>query len=236
MTIYAVIKTGGKEYRVAPGDVVRVDRLAAAPGATVEIQGVTAGAPDVAAARVTAEVIEESHGEKILIFKKKRRDHYQMMTGEEHGYTTLRIRDIAVAAAPTLPLQPQMPHAAPPPSPVQLVPPVAAHGDAPAPPKVANEEPVPTVESAQAVPKRRHGIAALVAGLAVIAAGLLILGSREPRAPGKAAVELANVAPPPEAAQPSVPPPAAKAPPRKEVAVRKTAAASAPAAPVQPPE
>src|SRR5688500_18418885 len=105
MTIYAVMKTGGKEYRVAPGDVVRVEKLAAAPGATVEIrevysieteQGVTAGSPTVVGARVIAEVIEQGHGEKILIFKKKRRDHYQMMTGELHSYTALRIREIAV--------------------------------------------------------------------------------------------------------------------------------------------
>jgi large subunit ribosomal protein L21 len=71
MTIYAVMKTGGKEYRVAPGDVVRVEKLAAAPGATVEIrevssietgQGVTVGSPTVVDARVIAEVIEEGHG------------------------------------------------------------------------------------------------------------------------------------------------------------------------------
>jgi large subunit ribosomal protein L21 len=302
MTIYAVMKTGGKEYRVAPGDVVRVEKLAAAPGATVEIrevfsietaQGVTVGSPTVADARVIAEVIEEGHGEKILIFKKKRRDHYQMMTRDLQSYTALRIREIAVgesvcaAAAPRRdvaaaatalppapriskperkvaepqakkPPQPPMPSAPPSLAPIELVPPVAAQGDAPVSPKVASAPsapsstetpparfaPPPRVETAAPAPafaargarKRSHGIAALVAGLLVIAAGLLVWGSREPRAPGEAAVEFATVVAPAQAAQPSVPAPAAKAPPRKELAVKKTAAASAPSAPVQPPE
>lgn len=313
MTIYAVMKTGGKEYRVAPGDVVRVEKLAAAPGAIVEIrevssietgQGVTVGSPTVVDARVIAEVIEEGHGEKILIFKKKRRDHYQMMTGDLQSYTALRIREIAVgenvyaAAAPRRdvaaaatppppriskperkvaepqakkPPQPPIPTAPPSPALIELVPAVVAQGDAPVSPQVATEHlavhplravesppsaassieapparfaPPPRVETAAPAPafaergarKRSRGIAALVAGLLVIAAGLLVWGSREPRAPGEAAVEVATVAPAPQAAQPSVPPPAAKAPPRKELAVKKTAAASAPSAPVQPPE
>src|SRR5688572_17518448 len=115
MTIYAVMKTGGKEYRVAPGDVVRVEKLAAAPGATVQIdevclieigQDVTVGSPTVADARVVAEVVEEGRGEKIVTFKKKRRNHYQMTMDEVQSYTVLRIREIAVgksvyaAAAP----------------------------------------------------------------------------------------------------------------------------------------
>jgi large subunit ribosomal protein L21 len=326
MTIYAVMKTGGKEYRVAPGDVVRVEKLAAAPGATVEIrevssietgQGVTVGSPTVVDARVIAEVIEEGHGEKILIFKKKRRNHYQMMSGDLQSYTALRIREIAVgenvyaAAAPRRdvaaaatppppriskperkvaepqakkPPKPPMPTAPPPPAPIELVPAVAAQADAPLSPRVASEElvgtqpqapkpsrdavrPVQAVESPPSAPssteapparfappprletaapapafaergarKRSHGIAALVAGLLVITAGLLVWGSWQPGAPGEATVEVATVAAPPQAAQPSVPPPAAKAPPRKELAVKKTAAASAPSAPVQPPE
>ena len=309
MTIYAVIKTGGKEYRVAPGDVVRVEKLAAAPGATVEIrevssietgQGVTVGSPTVVDARVIAEVIEEGHGEKILIFKKKRRDHYQMMSGDLKSYTALRIREIAVgenvyaAAAPRRdvaaattpppppapsriskperkvvvphakkPPQAAMPPAPPSPAPIEVLPPVAAQVDAPVFPKVASELvgfppsapssteipsarviPLPRVETAAPAPafaeregpKRRHAITALVAGLVVIAAGLLLWSGGEPRAPGQAAVEVVTVAAPAQAAQPSAPPPAAKAPPRKELAVKKTAAASAPSAPVQPPE
>lgn len=325
MTTYAVMKTGGKEYRVAPGDVVRVEKLAAAPGATVEIceissvetaQGVIAGSPSVAGARVIADIVEEGHGEKILIFKKKRRDHYQMMTGDLQSYSALRIREIVVpesayaactprldvAEAPTppppriakperevaklqakKPSQQQMSSTPSSPALVEVMPPVVAQSDAPAYPEVRSEElvgiqpqapkpsrnivhPVHVVEAplstrsspemppARVIPfprvdiaapttalaepgpgKRSHRLAALVAGLLVITAGLVVWGSREARAPGQAAVEVATVAPPPQAAQPAVPPPAAKAPPRRELAVKKTAAASAPSAPVQPP-
>jgi large subunit ribosomal protein L21 len=321
MTIYAVMKIGGKEYRVAPGDVVRVEKLAAAPGATVEIrevcliatgQEVTVGSPTVADARVVAEVIEEGRGEKILIFKKKRRNHYQMTMGDLQSYTVLRIREIApgksvhataaprhdVAAAATPPpsppriskperkvpqpqaKKPLQPPTLPPPAPIELPPQIAAHGDAPVAPKVASEQragtqpqapqpssdavhpvhavesppsapssteipparvvPPPRVETAAPIPAldergpRKHGsgIAALVVTLLVIAAALLVLSIRQPPGP----VEAATVATVPQAAGPSVPEPPAKAPPRKETAIRKPVAASAPFAPVQPPE
>ena len=299
MTIYAVMKTGGKEYRVAPGDVVRVEKIEAAPGATVEIRevcliaignDVTIGSPTVADARVVAEVVEEGLGEKIVSFKKKRRNHYQMTMSELQSYTVLRIRDIAVgksvyaATAPhsdvaatvtSLPppppiskperkvaepqaKKPQQPPASPPPAPIELPPRVAAQDDAPVIPKVAREERVgsppsapsstetpparvtalPRVETAPPTPaldereprKRSYGIAALVVAVLVIAAGLLVWGGRQP-----GPEEVATVAASPQAA-PSVPQPAAKAPPRKEAALRNPAAASAPSAPVQPPE
>jgi large subunit ribosomal protein L21 len=299
MTIYAVMKTGGKEYRVAPGDVVRVEKLAAAPGATVEIrevssietgEGVTVGSPTVVDARVIAEVIGEGHGEKILIFKKKRREHYQMISGDLQSYTQLRIREIAVgenvyatkppppriskperkAVRPQAqkPLQPPIPTTPPALARIELVPAAAAMADAPVSTRVASEElvdtppqapipsqdavrPVRAVESPpsrvetetiargfaeRATRKPRHGIAALIAGLLVITAALLVWGSRQPGATAKVAVEVATVAAPTQAAQASVPPPAAKATPRRELAVKKTAAASAPSAPVQPPE
>src|SRR5438105_10324836 len=302
MTIYAVMKTGGKEYRVAPGDVVRVEKLAAALGATIEIrevysvaigQDVTVGSPTVADARVVAEVVEESGDEKIVIFKKKRGNRYQMTIGQQHSYTALRIREVVVgksvyaaaaprrdvAAAPTPPppsprtpkperivpepqakkrLQPRTPPAPPPPALLELpLPvPVPAQGDAPFAPKVASEErvgsplqapqprsdavhPSPRLETAAPAPtrdergpgKRSHAIAPLVVALLVIA-GLLAWGSRQPRG----TVEVVTVAAPPQAAGPLVPQPAAKALPRKEAAINKPAAASAPSAPVQPPE
>ncbi len=115
MATYAVMKTGGKEYRVAPGDVVRVEKLAAARGATIEIsevcliaigEDVTVGSPTVAGARVVAEVVEESGDEEVVIFKKKRGNRYQMTFGQQHSHTALRIREVVVgksvyaAAAP----------------------------------------------------------------------------------------------------------------------------------------
>jgi len=105
MAIYAVMKTGGKQYRVAPGDVVTVEKLSVAPGATVEIsevyllansQGVTVGNPTIANARVVAEVVEEGRHKKVIIFKKKRRKGYQRTIGHRQYFTTLRISEIAV--------------------------------------------------------------------------------------------------------------------------------------------
>ena len=303
MTIYAVIKTGGKEYRVAPGDVVRVEKLAAAPGATVEIdevcliaigEEVTVGSPTVADARVVAEVVEEGRGEKIVTFKKKRRNHYQMTMDEVQSYTVLRIREIAVgksvyatvappcnvAATVTPPpppprisrperrvlepqaKKPEQPPASPPSAPIELPPPVAAQVDAPiarkdaldpvhpveSPPSApssteqppAHVTPLPRLETQAPTPafdereppKRGYGIAALVVAVLVIATGLLVWGARQHLGPA----EVATVAAPPQAARAAVPQPAAKAPPRKETAINNPAAASAPSAPVQPPE
>lgn len=105
MTIYAVIKTGGKQYKVAPGDVVRVEKLAVATGAMVEIrevylvanaQGITTGNPIISNARVVAEVVGEGRDKKILVFKKRRRKGYQKTIGHRQYFTTLRINEIAL--------------------------------------------------------------------------------------------------------------------------------------------
>src|SRR5712692_11924024 len=105
MAIYAVIKTGGKQYRVAPGDVVKVERLGIVSGATVEISEVyliaddhdiTVGHPTIANARVVAEVLEEGRDKKIITFKKKRRKGYQRTIGHRQYFTALKIREIAL--------------------------------------------------------------------------------------------------------------------------------------------
>ena len=105
MTIYAVIKTGDEQYRVAPGDVITVERLAAEPGDTVAIsevhlvaieQELFVGKPAVANARVLAEVIEEGRGEKVLVFKKKRRKPYHQTAGYQEVFTSLRISKIVL--------------------------------------------------------------------------------------------------------------------------------------------
>ncbi len=105
MAIYAVIKTGGKQYRVAPGDVVKVEKLGIASGGTVEISEVyliaddhdiTVGHPTIANARVVAEVVGEGRGEKIITFKKKRRKGYQRTIGHRQYFTTLKISAIAL--------------------------------------------------------------------------------------------------------------------------------------------
>jgi large subunit ribosomal protein L21 len=105
--MYAVVKTGGKQYRVAPGAVIKVERLEAEVGATIALDQVLmigdngdaskVGAPLVDGASVAAEVLEQSRGPKIIVFKKKRRKNYRRKRGHRQLQTVLRIHDIAVA-------------------------------------------------------------------------------------------------------------------------------------------
>lgn len=104
---YAVIRTGGKQYRVAPGDLVRVEKLAAEPGAQVLFEEVLAarqgdaiqiGSPLVAGARVTATVERQDRAKKILIFKKKRRKNYRRRQGHRQYYTAVRVTGIELGA------------------------------------------------------------------------------------------------------------------------------------------
>ena len=101
--MYAVIKTGGKQYRVAKNQVLSVERLDAEPGATVTFDQVlmvgdgdvsTIGAPYVAGAAVTAEVIGAKRGPKIIVFKKKRRKSNRRRAGHRQDLTELRVADI----------------------------------------------------------------------------------------------------------------------------------------------
>ena len=101
--MYAVIKTGGKQYKVAAQDVIEVERLTAEPGDVIELTdvlliggeaGTTIGAPLVAGATVAAEVVEQNRGKKIIVFKKRRRKHYQRKNGHRQLLTTLRITEI----------------------------------------------------------------------------------------------------------------------------------------------
>jgi len=102
--MYAVIKTGGKQYRVQPGDVLVVEKLAGEPGEKVafdqvlmvgEGEAVTVGAPLVADAEVTATLIETRKGEKIKIFKKIRRQGYRRTRGHRQHESVLRVTAIA---------------------------------------------------------------------------------------------------------------------------------------------
>ena len=102
--MYAVIKTGGKQYRVAKDDVISVERLVAEPGATVSFGEVLLiggeGAPQIGApllpgATVTAEVVAQEQGDKIIVFKKKRRHNYRRKNGHRQDLTRVRITGIA---------------------------------------------------------------------------------------------------------------------------------------------
>lgn len=101
--MYAVVKTGGKQYRVSKDDVIIVEKLTAEPGATVELDQVLAlddgkstsvGTPLVDGARVAATVIDQARSNKVLVFKKKRRKDYTRLKGHRQQITVLRITDI----------------------------------------------------------------------------------------------------------------------------------------------
>ncbi len=101
--MYAVIKTGGKQYRVAKDDVIVVERLVGTAGDKIELdqvlmlddgKGPTLGTPLVDGARVAATVLDQSRGDKIIVFKKKRRKNYRRTMGHRQDLTVLRITDI----------------------------------------------------------------------------------------------------------------------------------------------
>ena len=101
--MYAVIKTGGKQYRVANGDVIAVEKLAGEPGSVISLAPVlmlnddksrTVGTPIVEGAAVSAEVLEQTRGDKIIVFKKKRRKGYRRTIGHRQDITVLRITDV----------------------------------------------------------------------------------------------------------------------------------------------
>ena len=101
---YAVIRTGGKQYRVAPGDVVRVERLAGEVGAPVEFTevllaagdgAVRVGTPLVEGVCVRGQILEQGRARKILVFKKKRRKNYRRRRGHRQSITTVRVTEIA---------------------------------------------------------------------------------------------------------------------------------------------
>jgi large subunit ribosomal protein L21 len=101
--MYAVIRTGGKQYRVAANDVLDIEKIPGEAGDVVEFTDVLMiagegkseiGAPLVSGATVAAELVEHRRGEKIIIFKKKRRQNYRRKNGHRQSLTTVRITDI----------------------------------------------------------------------------------------------------------------------------------------------
>jgi large subunit ribosomal protein L21 len=100
--MYAVIRAGGKQYRVAPGDVIRVEKLATGTDGQVEFPEILAvsggegqiGKPQ-AGARVVGELVEEGRGAKILVFHYKRKKQYKKLRGHRQSYTAVRITEIA---------------------------------------------------------------------------------------------------------------------------------------------
>ncbi|MFT7859331.1 MAG: 50S ribosomal protein L21 [Sulfurimonas sp.] len=101
--MYAIIKNGGKQYKVQEGDVLELDKMSLEPEATVEIKEVLAvnngelkvGAPYVDGAVVTAEVVSEGRDKKVVIFKKRRRKDSKVKRGFRRDHTRVRITKIA---------------------------------------------------------------------------------------------------------------------------------------------
>lgn len=101
---YAIIRTGGKQFRVEPGATIRVPAIASkAAGDAVELEAlvvagddgaVKVGSPVVDGAKIAATIVEHGRGEKIIVFKKKRRKQYKRKQGHRQGYTAIKIDSI----------------------------------------------------------------------------------------------------------------------------------------------
>lgn len=101
--MYAIIQTGGKQYRVGLGDVLRVEKLLGEVGETVTLNNVLlvasgeelmVGQPLVAGAQVTGQILRQAKAKKVLVFKKKRRKNYRRLRGHRQPYTALQIKEI----------------------------------------------------------------------------------------------------------------------------------------------
>ncbi|KAA6463002.1 50S ribosomal protein L21 [Acidobacteria bacterium AB60] len=97
--MYAVLRTGGKQYRVAPGDVVKIESVSASDDKTIEFSDVLAvsgndGIVKPGSAKVTAEVLGEGRGNKILVFHLKRKKQYKKLQGHRQNFTEVRIKSI----------------------------------------------------------------------------------------------------------------------------------------------
>ena len=102
--MYAVVKTGGKQYRVTPGDVILVEKLLGETGGKLKLENVLMigedgkateiGAPLVAKAAVNCEILDQSRAEKVIVFKKKKRKGYRRLNGHRQEQTVLRVLDI----------------------------------------------------------------------------------------------------------------------------------------------
>ncbi len=124
--MFAVIKTGGKQYKVAKDDVLKVEKLDGDAGDVVTLSdvlmvgddaNVTVGAPLVDGASVAAEIVEQGRGDKIIVFKKRRRQNYRRKMGHRQSLTTLKVTDIltdgAAPAAKKAEAAPEVPEVAP---------------------------------------------------------------------------------------------------------------------------
>lgn len=104
--MFAIIRTGGKQYKVQKDDIIQVDNLASEAGKTINLGEVlflgngdkmTVGAPLIKGASVTATVLEQKKDKKVIVFKKKRRQNYRRKNGHRQDITILKVTDIKAA-------------------------------------------------------------------------------------------------------------------------------------------
>ena len=102
--MYAVIQTGGKQYKVQPGDTVYLEKLPGQAGDSVQFdevlliaddQQVAVGRPHVDGAKVTGTIVEHGRGDKLIVYKFKRRKNYRRKTGHRQAYTAVKISDVS---------------------------------------------------------------------------------------------------------------------------------------------
>ena len=103
--MYAVFRTGGKQFRAEPGRQIRVPSLEAEPGDTVEFddvlltsgdEGISVGSPSVEGAKVKAEVLRHGKDAKVIVFKRKRRKGYRKKQGHRQKFTEIRVEDVVI--------------------------------------------------------------------------------------------------------------------------------------------
>jgi len=109
--MFAVIRTGGKQYKVAKDDIITVEKLLGEPGEKVQLgdvlmlgeegKALTVGTPLVEKAAVTAEVLEQGKGKKVIVFKKKRRQNYRRTKGHRQEQTTLKVLEVSANGTKT---------------------------------------------------------------------------------------------------------------------------------------
>jgi large subunit ribosomal protein L21 len=106
--VYAIVRSGGHQFRVAPGEIIEVERFDAEPGSQVELgdvllvsgdNGVQVGNPFVGGAKVLATVLGQTRGKKLLVFKFKAKKRYRRKTGHRQNLTRLSIKEISVQEA-----------------------------------------------------------------------------------------------------------------------------------------
>lgn len=105
--MYAIIRTGGKQFKISPGDTIRVEKITGQAGETVEMkdvlfyaegENVLTGKPLLPNVKVMGEILAHHRAKKVIIFKKKRRKGYSKKTGHRQSFTSLKIKEITVNA------------------------------------------------------------------------------------------------------------------------------------------